>query len=190
MSSLGSRIRHYRGQMKLTAKEMAEKMNVSPSTISKIENDKISPSMEMLQNISQVINVPMGHLFMEGDIDNLPSVNTLSPVSVVRKNQRRRLILYNSDIHLMLLSPSFHGRTELAIMEIMPGQSSGAPKRHPVGEEFIFVIEGCLSLTVNNEKYILEDGDSVTFDATVLHSYCNDSNRKTVIIAGNTPPVF
>lgn len=190
MTSLGRRIRFYRERIKLTAKEMAVRMDVSPSTISKIENDKIKPSMEMLQKISEVINVPVGELFIEGDIENIPALSTYTQVSVVRKDQRRKLILYNSDIEYMLLSPSFHGRSELAMMELKQGQNSGVPKRHPFGEEFILVLEGSLTIRINSDEYLLGPGDSITFDATIAHSYGNYTGDKTVIISGNTPPVF
>lgn len=190
MTSLGKRIRFYRERIQLTAKEMAARMDVSPSTISKIENDKIKPSMEMLQKISEVINVPVGELFIEGEIENIPALSTYAQVSVVRKNERRKLILYNSDIEYMLLSPSFHGRSELAMMELKQGQNSGIPKRHPFGEEFILVLEGSLKIRINSDEYHLGPGDSITFDATIAHSYGNFSSEKTVIISGNTPPVF
>ena len=190
MTSIGRNIRYYREQINLTAKEMANRMNVSPSTISKIENDRISPSMEMLQKIAEVINIPVGQLFIEGEIENIPSLNTLSKVNIVRKNHRRKLILYNSDIEYMLLSPSFHGRTELAIMELKPGQNSGTPKHHPIGEEFILILKGSLHIYINDEEYLLEEGDSMTFDATFMHQYSNTSDQNTVIISGNTPPVF
>ena len=191
MTSIGRRIRFYGGRNKLTAREMAARMDVSPSTISKIENDKIKPSMEMLQRIAEVINVPVGELFIEGEIENIPALSTYAQVSVVRKNERRKLILYNSDIEYMLLIPSFfHGRSELAMMELEKGQNSGVPKRHPFGEEFILVLEGSLTIQINSDAFILGPGDSITFDATIAHSYGNLSNGKTVIISGNTPPVF
>ncbi len=46
----------------------------------------------------------------------------------------------------MLLSPSFHGRSEVAMMELKLGQNSGVAKRHPFGEEFILVLEGVLTI--------------------------------------------
>ncbi len=90
MTSLGRRIRYYRERDKMTAKTLAARLGVSPSAISKIENDKINPSMEMLQKISEVINVPVGELFIEGEIENIPALSTYSQINVVRKRREKK----------------------------------------------------------------------------------------------------
>lgn len=189
MATIGEKIRYYREKAGFTAKLLAEKIGMSPSTISKIENNKNDPSLDLLQKISSALDVPMGQLFIEEE-KNGTAVENGVQVQVVRKDERKIIILPNSDIEYRLLSPSFQGRSELALMEINPGQSSGEHKSHPGGEEITFVLEGELRITIDSVEYVLQEGDSITFDSKLDHYYENASDKKTVVISGNTPPIF
>ena len=50
------------------------------------------------------------------------------------------------------------------------------PHDHP-GVEFIYAIQGTLSVLVGSEEHALEAGDSVYFDATVPHAYRRSGGR-------------
>ena len=59
-----------------------------------------------------------------------------------------------------------------------------------VGEEFIFVLEGVLTLIIEEEEYILYPGDSTTFDSTKPHNWKNETNCITKIICVHNPNPF
>ena len=50
------------------------------------------------------------------------------------------------------------------------------PHDHP-GVEFIYVIDGVLSVHVNGEEHALEAGDAIYFDATAPHAYRRSAGR-------------
>ena len=45
------------------------------------------------------------------------------------------------------------------------------------GAEFIYVISGSLDLTIDNETITLDEGDSMYFDPSLPHSYCQKSKH-------------
>ena len=45
------------------------------------------------------------------------------------------------------------------------------------GVEFIYVIEGTLSVHMNGEEHVLEAGDAIDFDATTPHAYRRSGGR-------------
>ena len=47
---------------------------------------------------------------------------------------------------------------------------------HP-GVEFIYVIQGTLSVHINGEEHRLEAGDAIYFDATIPHTYRRSAGR-------------
>lgn len=55
-------LRNYRQIRKLTQKEMAEMLNMSQRNYSKIENGEISLTLDRLQAISKILNVPVEEL--------------------------------------------------------------------------------------------------------------------------------
>ncbi|QDX94706.1 XRE family transcriptional regulator [Brevibacillus laterosporus] len=67
---LGEKIRVYRKNRDLTAKELAEKAGIAQSSISDIENEKTSPSVETLYKILSALEVDIGYFFNTG-ISNL-----------------------------------------------------------------------------------------------------------------------
>jgi len=65
---LGIKISHYRKQRDLTQQEVANKLDIDPSSISRIENGNIGMSIDMLIAIAEAIDVPLHLLFDFRDI--------------------------------------------------------------------------------------------------------------------------
>jgi transcriptional regulator with XRE-family HTH domain/quercetin dioxygenase-like cupin family protein len=63
MNNLGARLRYVRVRSGLSLRELARKVNVSPSFISQIENGKSQPSVATLYAFSQLLNVSVDELF-------------------------------------------------------------------------------------------------------------------------------
>lgn len=64
MVVLGEKIKSLRVSRKMTQSELAEKLNVTKSTISSYENDSRQPSYEVLIKISSLFNVTIDSLLM------------------------------------------------------------------------------------------------------------------------------
>lgn len=62
-------LRRIRKEKKITQKQLAEKIGVQPSAISKYETGKVSPTIEQLEKIAEVLEVPVMSLFPQSVID-------------------------------------------------------------------------------------------------------------------------
>lgn len=71
---LGIRIRQRRKSLKITQEELAERMNISVSYLSLLENGKKKPSLSCLMQLCQELNTTMDFLLL-----GTPSPNTHSP---------------------------------------------------------------------------------------------------------------
>lgn len=60
--SLGQRISLLRQELKLTQKELAEKFNISPSSIGMFEQNRRSPDSELLNKFADFFNVSVDYL--------------------------------------------------------------------------------------------------------------------------------
>lgn len=92
---LGDRIREARKKASLTQAELAEKIGVKRSVISKYENGQISPTYEMLSNIATALNSHVYDLFPQ-DSTELEVLSILDD-SKTKKNAID-LILSNGDV--------------------------------------------------------------------------------------------
>jgi len=61
--ALGKRIQKRRKDKGLTQEELAEKIKVSRAYMGFIEQGRNTPSLEVLEKISKVLNIPLSDLF-------------------------------------------------------------------------------------------------------------------------------
>lgn len=73
MINIGPTIKKYREHNNVTQLQLAEKVKVTPTYISALENNRKDPSLSLLNNISKELNVPMEIIFWDSinDIKNL-----------------------------------------------------------------------------------------------------------------------
>lgn len=78
--TLGDRIKERRKYMRITAKEMASLLGISPSTYYKYENDTVTVPADRLDRIAETLNVSVEYLKEETKRDDTAMI----PIPVVR----------------------------------------------------------------------------------------------------------
>ncbi|MDR3560769.1 MAG: helix-turn-helix transcriptional regulator [Negativicutes bacterium] len=63
--NIGSRLKQVREGNKISGKALAEKVNVVPSQIYKIENGTTNPSIDLLQRICHAVGITMAEFFSD-----------------------------------------------------------------------------------------------------------------------------
>lgn len=63
MKGYGSKIKEIRLMRKMSQEELGEKVDVTKSFISKVENEKTEPSLEMLNKIAEALDVDIVEFF-------------------------------------------------------------------------------------------------------------------------------
>ena len=184
---IGARLKHARLAKGYTLKQLAGIVDCSESMISKVENDKLRPSIAMLHRISQALETNIASLIAEPD----PGAG---PVSIVRSNLRTRIHVdpkyQGADVWLeRVITPSIGGLLQAHVLNLAPGARSDGLIHH-VGEELSFVIAGEVDLEVDGTIYRLRAGDSAFFPSSLAHGYYNKSKQITRILWVNTPPSF
>jgi transcriptional regulator with XRE-family HTH domain len=184
---IGMRLKHARLAKGYTLKELADVVDCSESMISKVENDKLRPSIAMLHRFAQALETNIASLIAEPD----PGIGL---VSIVRNNRRPRIHvdpeLQGGDVWLeRVITPSNGGLLQAHVLNLAPGSRSDGLIRH-VGEELSFVISGEVNIEVDGKIYPLRAGDSAFFPSSLAHGYHNKGKQITRILWVNTPPSF
>ena len=182
---LGQQIRALRKAQKLSLAQLAERSDLSIGNLSQIERGVRSPSLRSLQRLSECLNVPIADLFQTR---TLPPASELG--TILRRKARPILNLSKSGCHKELLTPMMPGTLQLLLVTIDPGGSSGTEHYTHKGEEAGVVIAGAMKLWIEDQAYILKEGDSFRFKSTRRHRFESASKQVTRVLWAITPPLY
>ncbi|WP_088007015.1 helix-turn-helix domain-containing protein [Indiicoccus explosivorum] len=151
---IGTKIRAIRNRKKMTIAQMCEATGLSKGFISNIENNNTSPSINTLGTIAESLGVPLPYLLLEKK----------QHMRVVRKDGRTSTSLNQLKIEHL----ASKGGLRTMIVEFPPGASIGEPHAHE-GEECHLVLKGKILAEQGEDSFIVEEGDSFSWNASVPH---------------------
>jgi len=163
--SIGAQLKSIRITNKLTLREAANLTQLAPSTLSKIENEQISPTFAVMQKLATGLNIELPQLFTK------PAMTQVVGRRDVTLKGQGNYHLTSTYEHELL-------STQFSHKKMMPYKCSvharsfddfGEWVRHS-GEEYLLVLEGEVQLiTEFYEPVNLVEGDSVYYDAMMGH---------------------
>jgi transcriptional regulator with XRE-family HTH domain len=166
-SSIGERVKSLRINQGLTLAELGAKVNLSTSYLSQIERDKIQPSLTTLVNLAKALNVEPRHFFETGE----------NSVLVLQGGQTGPVEYLNPETACYPLTPEdATSNLQVCRVVIQPGSQpyQCSPYR---GEEVCLVLKGELTVEAGDEIHTLKAGDSIHYDALLLHSWSNQATQ-------------
>lgn len=170
--NLGTLIRKYRKEQKLTLKNVAEKVSISEGFLSQVENDVNSPSVDTLIRICDAIGVNAGDL--------LSQVSKQEKCILIRRSDWDDIDLSHTGfVTRRFFPPEFRTVIDSSILVIDPGKSIPVRKNIKNGQEVLCVLKGSIELTLSDEVFAMVEGDSI-------HFLSNPESQK---ITNNSPKV-
>lgn len=176
---IGKRVRRQRTKLGLTLRELAARTDLTAGFLSQIENDQISPSLNSLQSIATALETPMFY-FLENPHPHL----------IVRAAERRKLYFPDARMGYDLLAPELTRQMLPLLIRMEPHTCRIALPLAKPTEQWFFVLQGRLQITVGAETYLLEPGDSIYFNGDLLREFGSASNEELVVICCMTPPAL
>ncbi len=172
---VGRRLRALRLEKGLTVNGLAAIAQVPPSTISKMENGRLQPSLVHAINLAMALGENLGFLVDRYRAEPEDAV-------VARRRDRAKIDYPEMGITLEDLNGNFHtGVLEARLGVLQRGATSGAETMSHVGEEFCYVVDGAIRYTVDGEAFTLETGDSLHFRSELAHRWENRRDGVTTV---------
>ena len=175
---LGKRLREIRQSLSLTLEEASKKTGLARSTLSKIENEQISPTFTAVQKLANGLQIDIPQLFAK------PHSTMASGRRVLTKAGAGTPHPTSTYEHELL-------STDLARKKMVPFKTRvrarsfndfGDWVRHE-GEEFLLVLEGELALyTEFYEPVVMAVGDSMYYDANMGHALVSLSEKDALVL--------
>lgn len=163
---LGQRIRAERLSRQFTLEDVSRLTGVAVSTLSKIENEQISPTFQIVQKLIQGLEINLPQLF--SPVSNKPESNGRRAFTPKGQGIRHYTPTYEHELLLTDISPKkmFPNRSRVRARSF---EEFDDWIRHE-GEEFLIVLQGRVNfLTEFYAPLPLSEGDCVYYDAQMGH---------------------
>lgn len=182
---IGGKVKSLRLKRGLTQNQLAEKISVTASYISQLERNLVSPSIDSLILLMEELQVEPGYLF---------SVSRSNSDRIIcRKNERKPLALLDTrddSVKSQSLAVSTDNRRiQPILVTIDPNSEFLGHFLNHKGDEFILILKGELELDIDNESYILREGDSVYLDSVVPVAWRNTGETRVQAVWVLSPPI-
>lgn len=172
-TSPGATLRAHRIAKGLTLAEVSERTGLPVSTLSKVENGKMSLTYDKMMRIATGLAIDIGVMFATPTRTSAPDAVAPAGRRSVARVGEGRIIETPNAVQLYPAADLLNKQLVPIISDIKSRTRAeyGDLLRHP-GEEYVLVLEGAIEL--HTEFYApvrLEAGDSIYFDSAMAHGY-------------------
>jgi mannose-6-phosphate isomerase-like protein (cupin superfamily) len=138
--------------------------------LSKIESGKVSSPISTLAVIAKALGTSFEKLLTDEEKPGDAHESSVE-ISIVRKNEREHYdVTHNGAISVYeWLALGVENRQMEPFIITIPKENVPTMYSHHPGQEMIFVLQGKVLLSFRRQNYLLEEGDSAFYDATVAH---------------------
>lgn len=179
MTHIGKNIKKLRKSNNMTLQELSEKTNLSIGFLSQFERGLTSIALDSLEDIAKALEVDISHFIVKPKLKE----------SCILKSFEQEVdkIISNKFIKYNLSNVSDDKKILPKKVDILPIENKEDIKEHShKGEEFIYVLEGTLTLLLDSKKFQLYPGDSAHYSSRKLHNLGNYTNKMVKILVITT----
>jgi transcriptional regulator with XRE-family HTH domain len=167
---LGKRLLKMRRERKLTLKNLANATGLTTDRISQIEKGEAIPPIAVILQLSKALGIDSSILLRE-------EKKRAGKQSDADYQKRTEDYTYET-----LTPEARHKHLKAFKITIDPkSDHKGISYRH-VGEEFVYVLKGKVEVTVGENKNLLNPGQSLHFDSSVVHKLRNLSGKTAELL--------
>ncbi|WP_106478426.1 cupin domain-containing protein [Phytohalomonas tamaricis] len=175
---VGVRLKALRTLRGISQRELAKRCGVTHSSLSLIEQGRVSPSVSSLKKILDVIPISIGDFFTM-DLENRDQVFYRADELAVSST---------GDVLYTLIGANRERRALSFMIETYPpGADTGREMIAHRGEEAGLVLEGEIEITVGGATRVLSAGEAYYFDTNTPHRFRNLASTSCRMVSCCTP---
>ncbi len=178
---IGADFRALRRARGWTLSEVAEQMSRSIGWLSQVERGVSEPALDDVRTVAALFSLPVSFFFSHRP-------DTAEGQYVVRADSRREMSDDSKGLVESLLSPDLGGAFEIMHSVFAVGATCPQPFVRPT-EEAGYVIDGGLTLIIDDKEFALKTGDSFRFAGETV-SWINKGTKPAVLIWVIAPAVY
>lgn len=176
MKNLGKRLRNLRHNKSMTLKQVADKTDLSTSFLSQVEHSKSSITIESLMRLSEAFEVDPSFFFSNTE------KHAAEKKIAVNKHDSISEEPIVSNFTYKDLSGRFPEQTFLPTLVTLQSRKKGVQPLSHSGQEFIYVLQGTLTIIFDHDEITLKKGESIHMKSTIPHNWINKTDVEVKFI--------
>jgi mannose-6-phosphate isomerase-like protein (cupin superfamily) len=178
---LGQKIRSLRRQKKITLIELSKNTGIAQATLSRMETGLMVGTVSSHQQIAESLGVSVSELYLEID-------SRLERTKHQSSSETRKVTAKNDQMKYELLTQEISKKKITPLLLTLQAQGKTEREQSERGvEKFLFVLEGNVKVTLNEDEYVLNPQDTLYFDASMAHQVANAGNKPARIFCAVSP---
>ncbi|MFD1561842.1 cupin domain-containing protein [Paraburkholderia silviterrae] len=179
-ATIGNRIRGVRQRLQLTLQDLATASGVSKPFLSQVERGMATPSIVTLSGVAKAMGVTLQYFVETQDEEQ----------AVLKRSDLKFFGFAGSANQFGRLTNAGTNRLLDAQLVRMPAGETTAAVMTSAVEEFMYVMSGEVSLTLEGRTFVLQAGDTAHYESSVPHAWVNTADEESVFVWVGTPKLF
>lgn len=176
---IGMKLRSMRTQKRLTLSRLAAETGLSPALLSKLETDRMIPTLSTLATISRVYGVGLSYFFAEPAKHMLSITRNAYLQGDARGLERVKVTPLNALVNMT----SSGARLVVQMIEFPAGGAPSIQKAFHEACGLVYVLEGKLQLNASGMDEVLDAGDCAYMESDMALAWNAAGKRRCRILA-------
>ncbi len=181
---IGKQIRILRKEKGITLDELSERSCVALATLSRMENSKMTGTLDSHNRICKALGASLVDLYRELEDES----KTIE--SVPRTKRTEHFVHATKATYELLVTKTLDKKIMPLMIKIKGGGATQPEENKPGVEKFIYLMTGSLNVKVGDQSYDMKRGDSLYFDASLPHVLENKTKAELEAICIVSPPAL
>jgi len=170
---IGGKLRALRNERRISLRTLAKLSGLSVNTLSLIERNITSPTVNTLYNISRALGVRISHFFDEDLLEELFCTKRDARTVVEMKEKGVKV----ENLGVGLIQQGLEG----FVVTAKKG-CKGLKKGTQMGDELLFCLRGKFQIFVNKDKFLMEEGDALLLKGNLLYRWESADEGDSVLL--------
>lgn len=181
---VGEIIHRLRKERKMTLLELSRKSGVALATLSRIENGRMTGTLESHMNICKALEITLPDFYKDLDVSK-------KMLEVQTKETRTDVFVHDRRATSEMLASNILTKKMMpVIIKIHKGGSTHKEETKGGIEKFIYVLDGKIEANIGEQKYNMGKGDTLYFESSLPHYFKNTGIGEARLISVTSPPTL
>jgi len=178
---IGDKLHEIRKAKKLTLTELSDKSGVQLATLSRIENKKMTGTLESHLAIAKALGIDVVELYNS-------VIREQKQIEVSQTNKNSEVFTHNDKSSFEILTKNVLSKQMMpTLIRIEEGGTTQTEQCGVNAEKFVFVLEGSIEAMIDQQSFKLEKHHTLYFDASLKHKFKNIGKSVAKILCISTP---